>query len=33
MDVTHQSIEELSAQIVRKLKETDLVTIKPSKDL
>jgi len=33
MDVTHQSIEELSAQIVRKLKEKDLVTIKPSKDL
>lgn len=33
MDVTHQSIEELSAQIVRKLKEQDLVTIKPSKDL
>jgi len=28
MDVTHQSIEELSAQIVRKLKEKDLVTIK-----
>lgn len=33
MDVTHQSIEELSAQIVRKLKEHDTVTIKPSKDL
>ena len=33
MDVTHQSIEELSAQIVRKLKENDSITIKPSKDL
>lgn len=33
MDVTHQSIEELSAHIVRKLKEQDTVTIKPSKDL
>lgn len=33
MDVTHQSIEELSAQIVRKLKEHETVTIKPSKDL
>lgn len=33
MDVTHQSIEELSAQIVRKLKENDIITIKPSKDL
>jgi len=33
MDVTHQSIEELSAHIVRKLKEQDNVTIKPSKDL
>ena len=33
MDVTHQSIEELSAHIVRKLKEKDIVTIKPSKDL
>lgn len=33
MDVSHQSIEELSAQIVRKLKDTDSITIKPSKDL
>ena len=33
MDVTHQSIEELSAQIIRKLKEHDTITIKPSKDL
>lgn len=33
MDVTNQSIEELSAQIVRKLKDYDSVTIKPSKDL
>jgi len=33
MDVTHQSIEELSAQIVRKLSEQDTITIKPSKDL
>lgn len=33
MDVTHQSIEELSAQIVRKFKDNDLVSIKPSKDL
>ena len=33
MDVTNQSIEELSAQIVRKLKNYDSVTIKPSKDL
>lgn len=33
MDVTNQSIEELSAQIVRKLKSYDSVTIKPSKDL
>ncbi len=33
MDVTNQSIEELSAQIVRKLKEHDIITIKPSKDL
>jgi len=33
MDVTHQSIEELSAQIVRKFKQQDSITIKPSKDL
>lgn len=33
MDVTNQSIEELAAQIVRKLKEHDSVIIKPSKDL
>ena len=33
MDVSHQSIEELSAQIVRKLKSNDSITIKPSKDL
>ena len=33
MDVTHQSIEELSAQIVRKFKEQDSLNIKPSKDL
>ena len=33
MDVTHQSIEELSAQIVRRLSEQDTITIKPSKDL
>ncbi len=33
MDVTHQSIEELSAQIVRRLSEQDSITIKPSKDL
>ncbi|MCL4113393.1 UNVERIFIED_CONTAM: hypothetical protein GTU68_019519 [Idotea baltica] len=33
MDVTNQSIEELSAQIVKKLKQIDTVTIKPSKDL
>ena len=33
MDVTHQSIEELSAHIVRKLKESDSITIRPSKDL
>ena len=33
MDVTHQSIEELSAQIVRKLRASDTITITPSKDL
>ncbi|MEH6456175.1 MAG: pyruvate, water dikinase regulatory protein [Cocleimonas sp.] len=33
MDVTHQSIEELSAQIVRKLSSQETITIKPSKDL
>ncbi len=33
MDVTHQSIEELSAQIVRRLSKQDTITIKPSKDL
>ncbi len=33
MDVTNQSIEELSAQIVRRLSQQDTITIKPSKDL
>jgi len=33
MDVTHQSIEELSTQIIRKLKKEHSITIQTSKDL